>query len=296
MFADHHAILPDDDPLGIGMHIDRTTNGSRQDRVFVVVEPHRAGLRDGGRHAVEAIEAADIGHQMRAFGLEHLPDRLVGLFHMAVRLGVGHAFVQQPGVQLVQTLHPQPRCEEPFSHQPDLVLDLTLLPTGRRGAGDGLDKIVAAHLQEAAVVMPLFASEDRLHSRLHVVVDAPRAGALEEGKGSVMRIEHHLLALAHIGPGEHHPAVAEPDMGHLDRHSDARDHHDLLAPIELVSLARCIVERHIGFRRYRAPVLRPALGEPAHGIVPALVAQPAQLLKDADQRQPFPRRLASVGR
>ena len=36
MFADHHPILSDDDPLGIGMHIDRTTNGCRQNRVFGV--------------------------------------------------------------------------------------------------------------------------------------------------------------------------------------------------------------------------------------------------------------------
>lgn len=44
MFSDHHAILPDHDALGVGMHIDGTSDGSRQDRVFVVVEPHRAGL------------------------------------------------------------------------------------------------------------------------------------------------------------------------------------------------------------------------------------------------------------
>ena len=58
MFAYHHTILPDDDPLGIGMNFHRTTNGSRQDRVFVVVEPHRAGLRHRGWHAVEAVEAS----------------------------------------------------------------------------------------------------------------------------------------------------------------------------------------------------------------------------------------------
>jgi hypothetical protein len=98
--------------------------------------------------------------------LEHLPDRLVGLFHMAVRLCVGHAFVQQPGVQFVETFDPEARREEPFPHQPDLVLDLSLLPTGRRGAGDGLDQVMAAHLQEAAIVMPFLAGEVRLHRRL----------------------------------------------------------------------------------------------------------------------------------
>jgi hypothetical protein len=112
---------------------------------------------------------------------------------MAVRLGIGHALVQQPGVQLVVALHPQPRREEAFAHQPDLVLDLTLLPARRRRAGDGLDQIMAAHLQEAAIVMPVLADEDRLHRRLHVVVDAACAGPLEEGEGPVMGVEHHLL-------------------------------------------------------------------------------------------------------
>ena len=44
MFSDHYAILPDDDPLSVGMHINGTADGRGQDRVFVVVKPHRAGL------------------------------------------------------------------------------------------------------------------------------------------------------------------------------------------------------------------------------------------------------------
>jgi hypothetical protein len=142
-----------------------------------------------------------------------------------------------------------------FPHQPDLVLDLTLLPTGRRGAGDGLDQVMAAHLQEAAIIMPFLAREDRLHRCLHVVIDPARAGAPEEGKGPVMGVEHHLLALAHIGPHEHHPAVAKPDMGHLHGDRDARHQDDLVAPVELVSLARRIVERHIGLGRRGPAVL-----------------------------------------
>ena len=113
---------------------------------------------------------------------------------MAVRLGVGDAPIEQPGVQLVVALDPQPRREEALAHQADLVLDLALLPAGCRRAGDRLDQIVAAHLQEAPVVGPLLADEDRLHRRLHVVVDAARAGALEEGERPVMGVEHHLLA------------------------------------------------------------------------------------------------------
>jgi hypothetical protein len=75
---------------------------------------------------------------------------------MAVRLGVSQAFVQHPGVQLVKALYAQPRREEPFPNQPDLVLDLvldlTLLPARCGCAGNGLDQIVAANLQEAAAI------------------------------------------------------------------------------------------------------------------------------------------------
>ncbi|WP_181872478.1 hypothetical protein [Phyllobacterium bourgognense] len=31
----------------------------------------------------------------------------------------------------------------------------------------------------------------------------------------MIRIEHHLLAFALVGPGKHHPAVTETDMGML---------------------------------------------------------------------------------
>ena len=163
--------------------------------------------------------------------------------------------IEQPGVQLVVALDPQPRREEALAHQPDLVLDLTLLPARRRRAGDRLDQVVAAHLQEAAIVGALLADEDRLHRRLHVVVDAARAGALEEGERPVVGVEHHLLRLARIGPHEQHPAVAEPDMRHLHRHRHAVDQDDLVAPVELVGLARREAQRHVGFRRRCAALL-----------------------------------------
>jgi len=58
-----------------------------------------------------------------------------------------------------------------------------------------LDEIVTAHLQKAAVELAVLADEDRLHRRLHVVVNAARAGAPEEGKRPVVGVEYHLLRL-----------------------------------------------------------------------------------------------------
>jgi hypothetical protein len=41
-----------------------------------------------------------------------------------------------------------------------LVLDLTLLPTACRRAGDRIDEIVAAYLQKTAIVEPTLADEE----------------------------------------------------------------------------------------------------------------------------------------
>src|SRR5512147_1730880 len=101
---------------------------------------------------------------------------------MLVRLGVGDAAIEQQGIQLLVAGYPQPRREETLASQPDLVLDLPLFPTGGRRARHRLDEIMTAHLQETAVELAILANKHRLHRRLHVVVDAARAGSLEKGK------------------------------------------------------------------------------------------------------------------
>ena len=136
-----------------------------------------------------------------------------------MRLGVGDTLIEQPSVHLVVGL--EPRCEEPLADQPDLVLDLTLLPARCRRAGDRIDQVMTAHLQEAAIVEAILDDEDRLHRRLHVVVDAALACTLERSKGPVVGVEHHLLRLAGIRPHKQHPAVTEPDVGGLHDHRHA---------------------------------------------------------------------------
>jgi hypothetical protein len=80
---------------------------------------------------------------------------------------------------------------------------------------------MAAHLQEPAIVETLLADEDGRYRRLHVVVDAALACALEQGECPVVSVEHHLLRLARISPHEQHAAMAEPDVRHLYRHRRA---------------------------------------------------------------------------
>ena len=179
---------------------------------------------------MESVEAAAIGNELRTLVLERLPDRSPALLGVSVRLGPDDAFVDEPGVQLAVALDLEPRREEALAHQPDLVLDLAFLPPRRRRAGDRLDEVVRAHLEEAVVVLAVLADEDRLHRRLHVVVNAALAGALEEREGALVGVEHHLLRLPRVGAHEHHAAHGKPDVGDLHRRRHAVHDDDLVAP------------------------------------------------------------------
>ena len=288
-------VLADHDPIGVGMNVDRAADGAGAHRVPVVVEADEAGLRHRGRQRVESVEAAAIRDQLRPFLFEDLPDRPLGPLRMGVRLRPAQAFVEQPGVQLVIALEPQARREEAFANEADLVLDLALLPARRRRAGHRFDEVMRAHLEEAAIVLPVLADEDRLHRRLHVVVDAARAGALEERERPLVRVEHHLLRLARIGAHEHHPAVAETDVRDLHRRRHAVQHDDLVAPVELVGLARRESQRDEGARRRARMLLPPTCRITANGGVAAVKAEPLQFLENADQRQTLARRLLRIG-
>ena len=139
--------------------------------------------------------------------------------------------------------------------------------------------MMRAHLKKAAIVLPVLADEDRLHHRLHIVIDAARAGALEESERPIVGVEHHLLRLARISAHEHHAAVAEADMGDLHGRGHPVHHHDLVAPIELVGLARCKNERHVSLRQRGAALLAPGDRITSNRGVAAAVTEAPQLLE-----------------
>ncbi len=211
-----------------------------------------------------------------------------------MRLGVGDALVEQPAVQLLVAPHPDARGEEALAGHANLVLNLPLLPAGRRCARHRVDEVMAAHLQEAPIVGAVLAHQDRVNRGLHVVVDAARAGAPEEGERPIIRVEHHLLRLARIRAHEQHPAVAQPHVCHLHCHRHAVDQNDLMAPVELIGFARSKTQRHIRVRYCRLAFPMPAAGIPPHCIVAAFIANAAQVFEDADQCQPFAHRLRGV--
>ena len=128
---------------------------------------------------------------------------------------------------------------------------------------------------EAAIVEAILADEDRLHCRLHVVVDAAAAGSLEQSEQPIMGVEHHLLRLARIGANEQHPAMTEPDMSDLHDHRYAAQQNDLVAPVELISFSRSKAQRDISRDRRLPMLLGPSPGITAHGVVTTVIAAPA---------------------
>src|SRR6516162_3859402 len=296
MFRDDATILANDNAIGIGMDVDRPPDGAGVHRVLVVVEAHQAGLRHRRRQRVEAVEPATIRDEIWPLLLEDVPYRLVRPFRMGMHLGVGDTFVGQPGVQLIVGFDPKPRREKTFPDQTDLVLDLTLLPTRGRRAGHRINQVMAAHLQEAAIILTVLADEDRLHRRLHVVVDATGAGTSKEDEGAFVRVEYHLLRLTRISPAEHHPAVAQADMRNLHGHRDAAHHNDLVAPIELVGFARRERQWNEGGRGLARVLPAPGPCVTAHGVVATLVAQRPQFFEQPDQGQTLSRRGLGIRR
>src|SRR3954453_4001926 len=182
MLSDDPPVLADCDAIRIGMNLDRMPDRTGHHRVLVVIEAHQAGLRDRRLHRVEAIELASIGNELRPLRLEHFPDCLLSQLWMVMHLGVGDAFIEQPGVQFVKILEPQTRREEAFADEPNLVLELPLLPARCRCAGDRIDEVVAAHLQEVAIV-------DALQLRVYLWIALDRSTlrastrALERAEG-----------------------------------------------------------------------------------------------------------------
>ncbi len=116
VLADHPAILADLDALSIGADLNRAPDRTGHNRVSIVVEANQTGFGHRCLDGVKAVEAARVGNKMRPLPLKAGPDRLVRELGVLVCLGKGDTPVEQPGVELVVALDPQPRREEALPH------------------------------------------------------------------------------------------------------------------------------------------------------------------------------------
>ena len=97
-----------------------------------------------------------------------------------------------------------------------------------------------------------------------------------------MRVEHHLLRLARIGPDERSgAAVAELDVSDLQFGPLAADDRPIFRPVELERLARQKRQRHESAAAARLLFLLPrgppVASEGRHAIVGAVVAERGQI-------------------
>ncbi len=255
-----------DNPVGIGADLNRTAHRPCRHRVAVAVETDQAGAGHCVARLVEAIERCQHRLQRRPLGFQGLCDGHVLLLGVRVHRGPAQALGFKPTVQFLNAGKLQPWLEKATAYRLNLVLDLTLLPACRWRTGGRLDHVVIGHDQEPAVEDALLADEHRRHRSLHIIVDPAQRHPAEEGKAAGMRVEHHLLRLARIDPHIYRARRAQPHMRYLHAHRLARDLHVLVAPVELVCLAR--LEQQRDERRHVAPGIPAAIICPAPRIAP----------------------------
>ena len=237
-------------------------------------------------------------HQARALFLEHVPDRALLELRMFDALGVSDALIFQPRIQFGETLHARLGPEQLVAQIADLVLDLTLLPSRCGRARHRLDQVVRAHLQEATIILARLADEDRLHRRLHVVVDATPTNAAIKLERLVMGVEHQLLGLAEVDAHERHAAVRQLHVRRLDRKRQVQERDRFVAPVELIRFSRRKAHRHIGLRRHPRAFGAPSPDEPVYAVVSTIISASAQLFEQTLCRATLPLRgsLASFAR
>ena len=88
------------------------------------------------------VEGAAQFHQAHALVLEHVPDGPILELRMPGSPRIGDALIFQPCVQLGEALDPRFGPEHLIAQVANLVLDLPLLPSGRRRAGHRLDQMM----------------------------------------------------------------------------------------------------------------------------------------------------------
>ena len=135
---------------------------------------------------------------------------------------------------------------------------------------------MAAHLRKTTVEDPLFPQQHLIHRGRHVVIDAPLTAASKKGKGTVMRIKHHLQRLTGIGHHKALPAVAQSKMRYLRHLYHPVEDHPLVAPVKLVRLTRGKAQRYEACTGIPPLLLTPLFDKALDTVVAAAVAFAAE--------------------
>ena len=118
-----------------------------------------------------------------------------------------------------------------------VLLNLAFLPTRCWITELRIKQVVADHGSEPLIDPALFATPHRIHSGLHVVVDAALGNATEDLKGMPVGIKQHFMFLLVVSPKHKGPAVGQLKLGNLKFDLFARYAGKVLTPIELEGFA-----------------------------------------------------------
>lgn len=139
----------------------------------------------------------------------------------------------KPHIQISKALKvwcPLPQALAGILH---VLLNLAFLPTRCWITELRIKQVVADHGSEPLIDPALFATPHRIHSGLHVVVDAALGNATEDLKGMPVGIKQHFMFLLVVSPKHKGPAVGQLKLGNLKFDLFARYAGKVLTPIEL---------------------------------------------------------------
>lgn len=121
----------------------------------------------------------------------------------------------KPHIQISKALKvwcPLPQALAGILH---VLLNLAFLPTRCWITELRIKQVVADHGSEPLIDPALFATPHRIHSGLHVVVDAALGNATEDLKGMPVGIKQHFMFLLVVSPKHKGPAVGQLKLGNL---------------------------------------------------------------------------------
>ena len=208
MLAQDLALGGDDDPFRVDPQADRPVGEGGRHTVAVALEVDEAGRRYSLGVFDEAIEGAAQRHQAGNLVGMHIGDG-AGQATMLDLAPLLDATLLKPGVQGIDIGEAGQRLPQPTPRILDVLLDLSLLPTGSRVAELWLEQVMAGHGREPGVDLPRLASANAIDCGLHVVEDPALRHAAQHPERLGQGIEQHLVGLEQIGPHDERPAVRQ---------------------------------------------------------------------------------------
>ncbi len=142
MLTDELPITNNYDPVSIHPHLNRLSHMITVNAVAIAIIGHQTAGTHPRRPLRIAVKARGQFDKIGFFLLKNLPDAFLWYRWMALGLGPTNTALHQISIELGKVFDLQPRGKKSTPYQANLIFHLTLFPSGRRCAGDGLKQIM----------------------------------------------------------------------------------------------------------------------------------------------------------